>query len=514
MRRKILVKWISAALTLGISLTAAFPVMGAENEEVMQTVMAEEKTDAPSQDTREMDRQFVARLYEKVLLRTADEQGLEDWTNQLYDGTTTGATTAWNFFFSEEFTNKNTDNETYVELLYEAMFDRAADAAGKEDWVDALNQGMSRMYVLKGFVDSEEFCNLCNRYAIRQGTLDTGESRDQNRQVTAFVNRLYTIALGRPADVDGLNDWTGRLLAKAETPKQVAAGFVFSQEMSDRGLDNETYATMLYRTMMGREPDTAGLNDWVNRLQSGTSRESVYDGFADSVEFAAIVNSYGLGDTVPDNSGSSGGNTSSGSSDMVQPHEHIYGEGVLTVAPSSDAPGYMEYTCQECGEKVLKMYAEEQLFEGNGQQEWVRGYWDKEQADKILDSINEYRRSKGHSELTLKDEYVECAKMQLQQAYFGSYDLGTTTASGKSATYLGPVCHSACDGSQFFEHYVLTPGNDGICNASLFEKEGIEVGIAYFNGIEYENYYGVSPVFTNEYQQLRNTIHVGLFIYE
>lgn len=167
MRRKILVKWISAALTLGISLTAAFPVMGAENEAVMQTVMAEEKTDAPSQDTREMDRQFVARLYEKVLLRTADEQGLEDWTNQLYDGTTTGATTAWNFFFSEEFTNKNTDNETYVELLYEAMFDRAADAAGKEDWVDALNQGMSRMYVLKGFVDSEEFCNLCNRYAIR-----------------------------------------------------------------------------------------------------------------------------------------------------------------------------------------------------------------------------------------------------------------------------------------------------------------------------------------------------------
>ena len=134
--------------------------------------------------------------------------------------------------------------------------------------------------------------------------------------------------------------------------------------------------------------------------------------------------------------------------------------------------------------------------------------------NKILDSINEYRRSKGHSELTLKDEYVECAKLQLQQAYFGSYDLGTTTASGKSATYLGPVCHSACDGSQFFEHYVLTPGNDGICNASLFEKEGIEVGIAYFNGIEYENYYGVSPVFTNEYQQLRNTIHVGLFIYE
>ena len=67
-----------------------------------------------------------------------------------------------------------------------------------------------------------------------------------------------------------------------------------SQEMANRNLSNQEYVTMLYRTMMDREPDEAGLNDWVTRLQSGTSRQSVFDGFADSTEFDNIVRAYGL----------------------------------------------------------------------------------------------------------------------------------------------------------------------------------------------------------------------------
>lgn len=241
-----------------------------------------------------LDRQFVQRLYEKVFQRTADTAGLNDWSNKLYNGTTTGATTAWNFFFSPEFGNKNTTNEQYVNILYQALFDRNADTDGKANWVSLLDNGVSRAYVLKGFTDSSEFNNLCSVYGIQQGTITTSENRDKNPQVTAFVNRLYTIAMNRAADVNGLNDWTGKLLAKTKTPKQVASGFVFSQEMANRNLSNQEYVTMLYRTMMDREPDEAGLNDWVTRLQSGTSRQSVFDGFADSTEFDNIVRAYGL----------------------------------------------------------------------------------------------------------------------------------------------------------------------------------------------------------------------------
>ena len=241
-----------------------------------------------------LDRQFVQRLYEKVFQRSADETGLNNWSTKLYNGTTTGATTAWNFFFSPEFLNKNTSNEQYVDILYQALFDRDADASGKQNWVDLLNNGVSRTYVLKGFTDSEEFNQLCSVYGIQQGTITTTENRDKNPQVTAFANRLYTIALDRSADVNGLNDWTGKLLDKTQTPEQVASGFVFSQEMTNRNLSNQEFVTMLYQTMMDREPDEDGLNDWVTQLQSGTSRQTVFRGFANSTEFDNIVREYGL----------------------------------------------------------------------------------------------------------------------------------------------------------------------------------------------------------------------------
>ena len=40
--------------------------------------------------------------------------------------------------------------------------------------------------------------------------------------------------------------------------------------------------------------DDEGLNDWVNQLDNGTSRETVFWGFANSQEFANLVASYGL----------------------------------------------------------------------------------------------------------------------------------------------------------------------------------------------------------------------------
>lgn len=240
------------------------------------------------------DREFVNRLYLKVFNRPADQGGLEDWTNKLFEGKTTGATTVEGFFMSPEFIQKNTSDAQYVDLLYEAIFSRSADAKGRQDWLDALAQGVSRKYVLCQFINSREFRNLCGDYSINVGSITLTENRDKNIQVTGFVNRLYSVALNRPADQGGINDWTGRLLEKKETPKQVAQGFVFSKEMNDRHLNNTEFVTLLYHAMMDRKPDETGLQDWVQRLEKGTSRVDVYNGFADSVEFGRIVSSYGL----------------------------------------------------------------------------------------------------------------------------------------------------------------------------------------------------------------------------
>ncbi len=45
---------------------------------------------------------------------------------------------------------------------------------------------------------------------------------------------------------------------------------------------------------MNREPDSAGYNDWLNQLNNGASRESVFQGFAGSVEWSNICSEYGI----------------------------------------------------------------------------------------------------------------------------------------------------------------------------------------------------------------------------
>ena len=239
-------------------------------------------------------REFVARMYKVALNRTAEEEGLNDWTQQLVNGDINGSSFSQGIIMSEEFTNRKLNDSGFLDVLYRAFFDRAADAGGKSDWQKKLGNGISREYVLAGFVNSEEFANLCRSYGISRGEYKLGNWRDQNEGVTMFVNRIYTKALGRAGEPDGLEDWTGRILRKEMSPEDVAKSFFFSEEFSNKNLDNTEFVKVLYRTFMGREYDQAGLEDWVSKLNTGTSREKVLEGFSRSTEFSNIMKEYGL----------------------------------------------------------------------------------------------------------------------------------------------------------------------------------------------------------------------------
>lgn len=70
--------------------------------------------------------------------------------------------------------------------------------------------------------------------------------------------------------------------------------FFFSDEFTNKRLNDREYVKTLYRTFMDREYDQAGLNDWVSRLAGGAGRETVLSGFANSEEFSNIMKSYGV----------------------------------------------------------------------------------------------------------------------------------------------------------------------------------------------------------------------------
>ena len=107
---------------------------------------------------------------------------------------------------------------------------------------------------------------------------------------------MYTQALGRPYDVDGLNDWCNRIVGGSWSVTDVSTtGFFESPEFRNKNLNNEDYVKVLYRTFLGREYDAAGLADWVGKLNSGAmDRTQVLKGFSNSPEFANIMREYGL----------------------------------------------------------------------------------------------------------------------------------------------------------------------------------------------------------------------------
>ncbi len=110
----------------------------------------------------------------------------------------------------------------------------------------------------------------------------------------AYVARIYTKALGRNAERDGLDYWTEEIQYGFRTPVEVAEEFFFAPEFTNKRLNNTEYVKVLYRTFMGREYDQAGLNYWVGRLNRGESRKSVLEAFAGCPEFQKIVKSFGL----------------------------------------------------------------------------------------------------------------------------------------------------------------------------------------------------------------------------
>ena len=248
---------------------------------------------------------FVAQLYKVCLSRNPDAGGLKTWTTRLKNKQETGVSAAYGFVFSNEFKAKNLCNEDYVEQLYEAFMGRKADAAGKSTWVNLLESGTTREEVFNGFALSKEFEGLCNQYGIEQGkgieipkfgTIPTDSCTICGKEdgVTGFVTRLYQVCLNRKPDAGGLKDWRIRLCEHTSSGREVAYGFIFSQEFINKKYSNADYVEHLYEAFMGRGSDAAGKKMWVDLLNTGWTREQVFDGFVGSQEFTGICNSYGI----------------------------------------------------------------------------------------------------------------------------------------------------------------------------------------------------------------------------
>lgn len=238
---------------------------------------------------------FVSRMYTVALNREAETEGLNDWVGQLRNHTIDGAGIANGFINSREFLNKNLSNDDFVRVLYATFFDREPDEAGMQDWLNRLNTGVSRTEVLSGFVNSEEFSNLCDTFGIARGTMRADGTSRYNAGVRNFCQRMYTKALDRSGETTGIEYWANLINTGAATPKDVAKSFFNSEEFLNRNLCDADYVDVLYQTFMGRPSEIEGKIYWIQKLHhGGMTREQVAESFAASQEFSNIMAEYGF----------------------------------------------------------------------------------------------------------------------------------------------------------------------------------------------------------------------------
>ncbi|WP_417743880.1 DUF4214 domain-containing protein [Salipiger sp.] len=170
-----------------------------------------------------------------------------------------------------------------VYRLYRATLDRAPDMTGLLNWSGRLLSGeQDLLSVVAGFTRSQEFRE-------RYGALSDA----------AFVTQLYHNVLGRAPDAQGLENWTERLedgmsrervvlgfSDSAEFMESSAAGAAgFAREAQQQDQLDDVFR--LYRAVLDRASDAAGLENWSARLEAGMSRAQVVQGFAQSAEFIA-----------------------------------------------------------------------------------------------------------------------------------------------------------------------------------------------------------------------------------
>jgi len=104
---------------------------------------------------------------------------------------------------------------------------------------------------------------------------------------------LYRDVLGRDYDTGGLEFWSNQLRGGV-TGANIANEFYNSSEFITRSVSNDTYVDILFQTLMNRNADTMEKTFWLNQLDAGVPRTSVFAGLVNSPEFDSVCRQAGI----------------------------------------------------------------------------------------------------------------------------------------------------------------------------------------------------------------------------
>jgi hypothetical protein len=211
-------------------------------------------------DLNTPNRNYVFALYEQLLGRRVDPDGLATWSGMLDHGTSR-VQVVQAIQGSDEYLTKK------VEEVYHKLLHRDADANGLQSSLNLLRgiPAIPGVTDLLGQLEANIMGSV--EYFQLHGGTNTG-----------FLTGIYQDVYGRAVDPTGAITF-GTLLVQGVSRTLVAKDVLFSTEAD--GL----LASGYYQTLLKRSADPNGLNSWITALHNGASQETVLLGFLASDEY-------------------------------------------------------------------------------------------------------------------------------------------------------------------------------------------------------------------------------------
>ncbi|MGH7134936.1 MAG: DUF4214 domain-containing protein, partial [Pirellulales bacterium] len=199
---------------------------------------------------------YVTAVYHDVLGRAPDASGLVYWTDLLDQGTAIGSVAMAIAHSGEYYAN------FVIKPDYSKLLGRAADDAGVSYWTAKMEAGLTDQQLEADLVSSDEFFQ------------SAGGAN------AAWIDAVYKLVLGRPADASDADYWLKQLSGGA-TLLGVAQDIANSQENDAQLIKSD------YFHYLGRMADDAGLAYWLTQFAGGETNEDVIAGFTGSAEYYA-----------------------------------------------------------------------------------------------------------------------------------------------------------------------------------------------------------------------------------
>ncbi len=145
--------------------------------------------------------------------------------------------------------------------------------------------------------DSDDIGDVCDDTpGCGGGCGEPACEKSLTAKVEELLTHYYWNILGRTPDSGGLDHWTDVNLDIVSSGGDIKEGFrtfaqafFNSQEYLDRDRDDVEYVTDLYNTFFDRPPDPGGLAYWLDRIANGATRNEVLDNFIYSPEFNTFM---------------------------------------------------------------------------------------------------------------------------------------------------------------------------------------------------------------------------------